>query len=404
MGDVYGLPRHLFEEEAIAVWAERRGVLVKSIEDAALATASVYRGVGVALPEQLPLADGKLLGQFQDLLARFMPFDLVIDEQTSDGEKAMVSKTSVCGSWGAVAGTLRYFADKFGVSRASIEGTQLAVPMLRRYAKRGESTITYDANRKHAPLAITRRVEYFGFDLERETERLDEFPADVAELARRAIAESLARQEARHHAVKLNRAGIEEVRELWRRSGGRTPKLGLSELAGLYEQQLREADVSSMDAFHAASLRLDFNGWVSEADRDQLAALPDRVDIRGRPVPIDYDVEEVAASGADRSPYTDGTPEHPPKQLIGVARLRLPEKLARTMAAEEVPVLDRPMRFIVTRGQRGAVRANTIGELQEILDRPWSPEEAMPARVRHGGSPKSGRKKRGSPGGRRRRG
>jgi ATP-dependent helicase HrpA len=29
------------------------------------------------------------------------------------------------GSWGAVAGTLRFFADRFGVPRAGIEGTQL---------------------------------------------------------------------------------------------------------------------------------------------------------------------------------------------------------------------------------------------------------------------------------------
>ena len=36
IGEVYGLPRHLFDEEEIDEWAERRGVLVKAIEDAAL--------------------------------------------------------------------------------------------------------------------------------------------------------------------------------------------------------------------------------------------------------------------------------------------------------------------------------------------------------------------------------
>src|SRR5919202_3694108 len=39
VGRVYGLPRHLFEEAKIDRWAERRGVLVKSIEDAALGMA-----------------------------------------------------------------------------------------------------------------------------------------------------------------------------------------------------------------------------------------------------------------------------------------------------------------------------------------------------------------------------
>src|SRR5205823_474705 len=42
MGEVYGLPRHVFNEERIERWADRRGALVKSIEDAALGMASVY--------------------------------------------------------------------------------------------------------------------------------------------------------------------------------------------------------------------------------------------------------------------------------------------------------------------------------------------------------------------------
>src|SRR5213078_352882 len=42
LGEVHGLPRHLFREEMEA-WAEERGVLVKAIEDVALGTASVYR-------------------------------------------------------------------------------------------------------------------------------------------------------------------------------------------------------------------------------------------------------------------------------------------------------------------------------------------------------------------------
>ncbi len=49
VGEVYGLPRHLFDER-IEEWADRRGVLVKALEDAALALASVYRSVGSPLP------------------------------------------------------------------------------------------------------------------------------------------------------------------------------------------------------------------------------------------------------------------------------------------------------------------------------------------------------------------
>jgi hypothetical protein len=172
VGEVYGLPRHLFDE-SVETWAERRGVLVKSLEDAALAAASVYRSVGLPLPERMPFAGERVLRRFQDLVAQFMPFDLVIDEETAWGEPARVSKTSVCGSWGAVAGTLRFFADRFGVPRASIEGTQLPMDLLHRYAQRAEPTLVYDPRRRHAPIALTRRVEYHGFEMEREVEGID---------------------------------------------------------------------------------------------------------------------------------------------------------------------------------------------------------------------------------------
>src|SRR5437762_2204014 len=104
MGEVYGLPRHLFDEQAIDEGAERRGVLVKSIEDAALGMASIYRAVGLPLPDRMSNAGEGVLARLQDLLAQYMPFTLVIDEETASGEEARVSKTSVCGNWGAIAG------------------------------------------------------------------------------------------------------------------------------------------------------------------------------------------------------------------------------------------------------------------------------------------------------------
>jgi hypothetical protein len=360
MGEVYGLPRHLFDEETIARWADRRGVLVKAIEDVALAMASVYRGVGLDLPTRLRFADHEIHRRFADLVARFMPFDLVIDEETADGQPVRVSKTSVCGSWGAIAGEIRYFADRFGIPRASVEGTQIPMDLVRRYATRGEPELVYDPRRKQTPITLRRRVTYFGFELDRESEPVHEFTPELAPAIRRLLAEAVARGEARHAAVKRNRDAIERIREIHRRSGGVTPRLGLRELADLYERQLDE--VTSLDDFRAAPLRLDLDSLVSPEDAERYLALPDSTTIREKVVPIDYDVEEQ-----------DG-------QRVGVARLRLPEKLARTLAESELPRLDRPVRFIVLRGQRGAVRASTLDELQDLLDRPWSPDEAAEER------------------------
>jgi ATP-dependent helicase HrpA len=354
MGEVYGLPRHLFDER-IDEWAEHRGVLVKAIEDTALAMASVYRGVGLPLPGRLHYAREDTHRRFADLLARFMPFDLVIDEETAGGEEARVAKSSVCGSWGPIAGELRYFADRFGIPRASIEGTQVPLDLIRKYASRGSAEVVYDAKRRHSPLALRRRVQYHGFDLEVEYEQVGEFPPELEAEIRRALATALARGEARHTALKRHRPAIEEIREVYRRSGGRTPRLSATELAAMYEREL--AGVRSMDEFRAAPLAIDLEAVLPREQRAEWLSLPDSVAVRGREVPIDYDVE----TGDDGA--------------IGVARLRLPEKLARTLAEDELPQLDRPVRFTVLRGPRGAVRAASLEELQDILDRPWSPDE-----------------------------
>jgi hypothetical protein len=292
---------------------------------------------------------------FRTLLARFMPFTLVIDEQTATGDEARVSKTSVCGSWGPIAGELRYFADKFGNPRASIEGTQIPFELLRPYATVTEGELVYAPESRRAPLVLRRRVQYQGFELEREIEPVDEFPPAIADAARHALAEALARGEARHPGARDNQAAIEVVRETYRRSGGATPKLGFADLTTLYERQL--AGVRSMADFRRARLRIDADALVPREERDRYASLSAVVSVRGRDVEIHYDVED--------------TPEGP----RGVARLRLPEKIARTLTESELPTLDRPLRFVVTRGARGAARGDTLDALQDELERPFTETE-----------------------------
>ena len=183
------------------------------------------------------------------------------------------------------------------------------------------------------------------------------------------MAGALARGEARHHAVRQNRNAIDELREVYRRSGGLTPRLGLQELTAFYEARL--AGVHSMEEFRAADLRLDAAAFVSAEERARWMALPSSTTIRGHEVPVEYEVED------------DGT---------GVIRLRLPEKMARTLAASELPDFDRPVRFVVTRGQRGAVRATSLDELQQLLDLPWSPgERAGDGRERYRDAPRNRR-------------
>lgn len=161
---------------------------------------------------------------------------------------------------------------------------------------------------------------------------------------------------ARHPGARRNQDAIEAVRETYRRSGGSTPRLSFADLVALYERQL--SNVNSLAEFRHAHLMVDADEIVPRDVRERYAALPSTVRVRDREVEIHYDVEED---------------EH--GQPCGVARLRLPEKLARTLAVSELPTLDRPLRFIVTRGARGAARASSLEALQDELERPFTDEE-----------------------------
>ncbi len=375
MGEVYGLPRHVFDEQRIERWADRRGVLVKSIEDAALAMASVYRSLSVELPTAMPSVSEEIRSGYVDLVARIMPFDLVIDEETVDGQEARVSKSSVAGSWGAVAGQLRFFADRFGVPRASIDGTQIPIGLIRKYARRTDGEVTVVTGKGRESVVVRRGLDYFGFVLEREDEPVSTWPDEVMPRVHRALGVALARGEAQHPAVRRHHQAVERVREYYRRSGGATQRLGEGELAALYERELASAEIRSLGEYQAAPLRLNLDALVDEKGRARLDALPDSITLRDTRVDVQYEVEE-----------RDGT-------TSGVARLRLPEKLARTLVEEELPPFDRPYRFIVLRGARGAVRGDTLAELQELLERPFAPEETRAVR-RRGAPLRRGHKRR----------
>jgi hypothetical protein len=358
LGEVYGLPRHLFREDDIARWAEERGVLVKAIEDIALGTASVYRQLEVPLPAKLPHGDRKTLELFADLLAKILPFDLVIDEQTPDGREARVSRSSVCGSWGAIAGTLRYFADRFGVPRASIEGTQIPDRAIRRYAQRGRPTVVFERQRRREGLMIERTVEYFGFTLDREVEHLHSpFPEDLADAARRGLVDALVAGETPHPDQGKIRRALERFGHYWRRSGGRLSQAESTHLKDQLAGQLTAVD--SWDAFINARLVLDPDHAIPESERIRLDALPSSIFLYGDRAPVDYDVEPGVG---------------------GVVRVRLKEGQARRLHPRDLPPFDRPVRFTVTRGKHEAVRASSIDELRSSLRTLGSAHRARVAR------------------------
>ncbi len=361
VGEVYGLPRHLFED-GLEEWAERRGVLIKAIEDTALGLASVYRSLELPLPKQLPYASKEIRTRWADLIARVMPFDLVIDEHTADGQEARVSKTSVAGSWGAVAGALRFFADRFGVARASIEGTTISYDLVNRYAVLGQPKLILTGPRKHQRLALQRRRSYFGFELDTEVEILGgQIPESLQAEARDVLADALMAGEAEHPDATRIRRAVSALDELWRRSGGRLDGVSPEAIGLRLREQLET--VSSWEDFQRTRVALETAELVDEPTRHRLDALPGMVRVRGDAAPVEYELQHGE----------------------GVARVRLREGQAKRLRADEVPVLDRPVRFAVQRGRHPPILADTVPDLQALLRRAPKPEGRRASR--HGRRP-----------------
>jgi hypothetical protein len=351
VGQVYGLPRHLFED-GLAEWAERRGVLVKAIEDTALGVASVYRSLELPLPKQLPYASKEIRKAWAELLARFMPFDLVIDEHTADGQEARVSKTSVAGSWGAVAGTLRFFADRFGIPRAAIEGTTLSYDLVRQHATLGAPRVVLAGPRKHQGLAVERRRAYFGFDLDTEVEPIrGVIPEPLREAVRGVLTAALVAGETTHPDQGRLRRALAALDELWRRSGGTLPATSPDAVGGSIQAQLE--GIQSWDDFLHTRIALDPAALVDAATRARLDTLPDMIRLRGDAVPLDYEL-------------ADGQ---------GVARVRLREGQAKRLRDGDLPPLDRPLRFAVLRGRHDPILADSVAELQAELRRAPRPSK-----------------------------
>ncbi len=370
LGNVHGLARHVFDEEELAEWSERRGVLMKAIEEGALGMASVYRALDVELPATLPHADRKRRAAFVELVAKFQPFDLVLDEMTVDRQPARVSRTSVAGSWGAVAGNLRYFADRFGVSRASIEGTTVPYEMVRRYATEGQPTVVLVGHRQRQRFALARKLSYFGFDLETAVDPLKgPVPERHREQARQVAVDALLAGEVEHPGVAGIIRSVRQLREYWRRSGGALSAASDGAIRELLLAQL--GDVASWSEFQETSLSIDVRAIVPAAERRHLDALPTSVRIFGDVVPLEYHVGDEG----------------------GVVRLLLRAGQARRITEADLPTVDRPLLLAVRRGEQ-QVEAPTIARLQELLQQ-LRPTGNVPTRTGRGNGPR-GRGGRGS--------
>jgi hypothetical protein len=87
-----------------------------------------------------------------------MPFDLVIDEETSWGEEVeRLAEQRLRELGRGRRATSRYFSDRFGRARGSIEGTQLPYELVWQHASEA-GELVYDPGHRRAPLRLSARA------------------------------------------------------------------------------------------------------------------------------------------------------------------------------------------------------------------------------------------------------
>ena len=343
LDSVHGLPRHLFDER-VDTWAEDRGVLVKAIEDIALGLASVYRTLEMRLPKQLPRAERSVLRAFRKLVAAVQPFDLVLDGETASGERVRLSDSSGCSGRGFVAGRIQYFADRFGVPRGALEGTDLPFEVVRPHVCHGEPAVIYGHGRKSGLFRV-EETEYFGFVLDRTRQPLrGEFPNDLVDATRDALARALLAGTTDHPAQGRIAAAAGRLDEYWRRSGGLLEEAKPIAVFDLVRRQL--ADVRNLRQFHETAIELCVEDHVPRKARERLDDLPTSVHLFGDKIPLRYEMEDGG----------------------GVAVMALREKQARRLRSSHLPEVDRPVRLTVRRGRREVIRATSVADLRKSLD------------------------------------
>jgi hypothetical protein len=239
---------------------------------------------------------------------------------------------------------LRWFADRFGVARASIEGTTIPLDLVRKYATEGAAEVVISGTRRHQGFALARKLSYFGFDLETSQELVKgDLPEVHREDARALLVDGLLAGELEHpSATRVLRAG-RQVKEYWLRSGGALRSASEAAVRDLLFAQL--GDVDSWEDFQRTPLAIDVEAMVPERERSHLDQLPSSLHQLGDAAPIDYRV----------------MPAGP------VARVMLREGQLRRLRLEDLPELDRPLMFAIRRGEQ-ELEATTLERLRDLVD------------------------------------
>lgn len=131
--------QQVIEKGAFAEWCDQNGFNGKAIKEATLAMKSLYRQMDIRLPHPSTFArverNSQPARQFINLLAKVQSLDYVRSEYSSQYGRVWAAQHSQAHA-DNVLGIVRFWTDRKGYKRASIEGTEIPEEVMTQNAKR----------------------------------------------------------------------------------------------------------------------------------------------------------------------------------------------------------------------------------------------------------------------------
>ena len=276
-------------------WCDENGFVAREIKDIALAMRSVYRALGMTMPDPssnfpIVIKDSPLCMKFLELLTKTQSLQFVYKEQNSSAGTVWANSLGICSARQAL-GTIQFFTDKKGRRRASFEGTEIPDEVLEKYASRvitGVAGMSNDGERvlmKHTASFAGEPITAMEMELS---------PAEVPEEYRDRLsdifADWLSRTTTEGTAVsdvsKDNSARREKARSLNSRAGKDLfETYEYVQLASFYFKAINGArSVSEIEDIEALRLPPLDEAEVSRV----MGENPDAIELCGGNVPIKY--------------------------------------------------------------------------------------------------------------------
>jgi len=286
-----------------AQWCDNMNFNAKSIKEATLAMKSVYRQLGLSLPEPMELQivnnNDYLHLSFVKLLAKVQSLDFVHGEYNSRAQSARkVVWAAQCSMANAqrTLGKIRHWRDRRGVQRATIEGTDIPQDLLVQYATKTPKRVTRVTDEG---VEIEFRAIFAG-------ERVDpicqvvpdeKVPSEfVSEAERKFIDAFASRQLTGAEVVVDKNAEVREKSEqLWVRSGGEFQRITQQDERELYEREMLGKGIISVKTFEQAlcagrvNVKDLFLSPISNSERERVEREnPKMLEVEDQILAIDY--------------------------------------------------------------------------------------------------------------------